>query len=157
MCWSHRDRVFHPLDLWETRSPKTRACVSTSGGMLGVVRDGNYNPIQGQIIQLCGTGGVTESARGTDSGHVVWTQSWAGWKTVACAEEEIGGFSLGHRRVFRPARGHGSTCMQRGGMDRRRRFSSGVGPTFYTSLLDGGGVVGLGLHRVAEARGGVGT
>ena len=79
------------LDLWETRSPKTRACVSTSGGMLGVVRDGNYNPIQGQTIQLCGTGGVTESARGTDSGHVEWTQSWAVWKTVACAEEEIGG------------------------------------------------------------------
>ena len=36
-------------------------------------------------------------------------------------------------------------------------FSSGVGPTFYTSLLDGGGVVGLGVHRVAEASGGVGT
>ena len=36
-------------------------------------------------------------------------------------------------------------------------FHLGVGPTFYTSLLDGGGVVGLGVHRVAEARGGVGT
>jgi len=46
--------------------------------------------------------------------------------------------------------------MQRGGMDRRRRLIIiGVGPTFYTSLLDGGVVVSLGVRRVAEARGGV--
>ena len=45
-------------------------------------------------------------------------------------------------------------CMQRGGVDRRDVYL-GVGPTFYTSLLDGGGVVSLGVHRVAEARGGV--
>ena len=32
-----------------------------------------------------------------------------------------------------------------------------VGPTFYTSLLDGGGVVSHGVYRVAEASGGVGT
>ena len=83
--------VFRFSDLWKTRSPKTRAHVSTSGCMLGAVRGSNYNSIQGRIIQLCGTGGVTESARGTDSGHMEWTQSWAGWKTVACAEAEIGG------------------------------------------------------------------
>ena len=77
-----------------------------------------------------------------------------------CRSRNQWGTFQGHRRMSRPTRGHGSTCMQRGGMDRRRRFSRlnlGVGPTFYTSLLDGGGVVGLGLHRAAEASGGVGT
>ena len=132
--------------------------------MLGVVRDGNYNPIQGQTIQLCGTGGVTESARGTDSGHVEWTQSWAMWKTVACAEAEIGGILSGDidgcSVPLEDTEAHVcSVGVWTGGDVRFHTFvrHPNVGPTFYTSLLDGGGVVGLGVHRVAEASGGVGT
>ena len=52
LCWSHRDRIFLTLGSLETRSSKTRVHVSTSGGMLGVIRGGNYNSIQGQISQL---------------------------------------------------------------------------------------------------------
>ena len=70
--------VFARFGSLETRSSKTRAHASMSGCMLGVVWGGNYNSIQGRISQLGGTGGVTGSARPTDSGHMEWTRSWAG-------------------------------------------------------------------------------
>ena len=138
---------FSSSDLWETRSPKTREHVQPSGCMLGAVQGDGCNLIQGQMSQLVGLVGSQGPASYrilvTWSGH----EAGPGRKQWHVRKKESVGSSTGHRRVCRPARGHGSMCMQRGGMDRRRRqfhnFSASVLP-FTRHCWMGAGLLVLG-------------
>ena len=142
-------------DLWETRSPKTREHVSTSGCMLGAVRGDGCNLVQGQVSQFCGTGGVTGSGRHTGSwSHGVDTKLGRVENSGTCGRRNRWGDQRDTDRctALREDTEAGVCSV---GVWTEETFILGVGPTFYTSLLDGGGVVSLGVHRVAEARGGV--
>ena len=76
---------------------------------------------------------------------------------MACAEAEIGGMHRDIDRCLVPLEDTEAHVCSVGVGTGGDVFHLGVGPTFYTSLLDGGGVVSHGVYRVAEASGGVGT
>ena len=122
--------------------------------MLGAVPGDGCNLSRGNE-SVCGTGGVTGSGR--------YTGSWSHGVGTKLGRVENSGTG-GRRNRWGDQRGtDGCTALLEDteagvcsvGVWTEETFILGVGPTFYTSLLDGGGVVSLGVHRVAEARGGV--
>ena len=128
--------------------------------MLGAVRGDGCNLIQGQMSQLVGLVGSQGPASHrilvTWSGH----EAGPGRKQWHVRKKESVGVIDGTPTGVPPCertRKHVYAAWGCGQEETSVSRFLGVGPTFYTSLLDGGGVVGLGVRRVAEARGGVST